>query len=268
METRSKRWFHLPVKEVCLITCIVTSFSCAVGRSAGPSVGSLQNALSMKTVYWILGWTWVAVLLGGLVTSFFSGCGDAIEDDGSSPVAVPEVWEGFCQVTFTEDYQVEDPFGELWFHVRVGDHFLMGDYDTSFDRTNAELYYLTDDGPITFEIEVADEDTSPFTSNCEVDEGERHIGVFADITLYQDEALDEEACQLIAGTAVRGGSMGYSTVSGVDFMDQNPEFVYEIDLGRLDEACNDHRITYALVTPTSALGSRHMIVPIRVLLGP
>jgi hypothetical protein len=125
------------------------------------------------------------------------------------PDDVPAPFNQYCVATFTEDY--EPPYD---FSIQAGESYLY--IDATFLDEHEMIYFHEDLGPVTFTIESPE--PLPFTSNCDpLESGTSYYAVLADVTIYNDEALSDPACELAAGTIVEpeGGS-GFMHVAEVD----------------------------------------------------
>ena len=86
------------------------------------------------------------------------GCGDDADSDSDSADSgtngvVTAAWADFCVATFTADYAVESPFGEVWFTARAGDAYLMSRYSSFMDEPELALFYLSAAGPLDFSVD-------------------------------------------------------------------------------------------------------------------
>lgn len=213
-----------------------------------------------------LGAAWLGALLA-------CGCGVEVDGLSDAPVAegdgmVTASWSQYCVATFTEDYEVIDFFGEPEFTVRAGEAYLMMDYGSSFGENAASLAYLTDYGPYEFEV-VAPEGTQdfPFTSNCTFDAGVSLYAVFADVTVFADEALTSELCSLQAGTVTssEGGQRGYALAGDLQLFGP---LVYEVYLDGFSDECDGAQSGFVEVPEVQVLGTTTNLVPIQSVLAP
>jgi hypothetical protein len=158
--------------------------------------------------------------------------GDGDESADGSQGQVTERWEAFCIATFTEDYQVIDPFGDPVLDVAKGERFLLEEYPAIFPE-RATILYLGNGGPVDFEIEVAEGAPFPFTSSCALGAGKSAVGVFADVTVYANASLSDEACTLEAGSVTSNARLNYETVSDLD----DDRYVFRFDFAGLEALC-------------------------------
>ncbi len=196
------------------------------------------------------------------------GCGD--EDGGGGGAGsgtVAEPWTTYCVATFTEDYTFIDPFGDVDLEVQAGEAYLMGDYRTFAGELRADILYLTSAGPVEFTAELAAGETPPFTTDCEVDANQHNLGVFADTTLYGDEALTEEICQLPAGTIVENQGTSYALVGEIDFLGTSPS-TYRVTLGGLSERCGGGEEAFVSAPWVKVGSTNHSVVPLKGFLAP
>lgn len=195
-----------------------------------------------------------AALVLGLV-----GCGEEKEDDGGGAAAggtVAGEWAQYCVATFEDAHEITDEFGDVVLEAGAGDKYLLAYLD---EDGSAQILYLTDVGPIEFDV---DGDPSPFRSNCSPDALQQHVGVFADVTVYKDEALTDEACRLTAGTSRASRGFGYTAVGDSD------EPVYEVSIGDLAELCGGRESGFLRAKSYVLGGTEHTVVPIAAFRGP
>jgi hypothetical protein len=213
----------------------------------------------------------IGLLVISLAALHMVACGDDDASDGTCGTScggtVTEDWADFCLATFTEATSVQDFFGDPLFTAKSDEQYLMSTFRMSFGEARAQMYYLTASAPIEFDVEPGEDGSFPFTSNCEIDEGQTYFGVFKSTTFYLDEALSQQACSLPAGTVALGGG-GYSLVSEIDFTNPNQASTYEITMGGLAEVCDGHATTYVSVRPTQTFGTHRLDPPVAAVIGP
>jgi hypothetical protein len=197
------------------------------------------------------------------------GCGGSDGDgdgDGgrSGGGTVSEAWAGFCTATFTEDTPIVDAFDEPMFTARVGEEFLMSDFDDSFGA-RAELLFLTTTGPDSFELKPNASSTWPFTSNCTIGAGVPYYTVFQDVTVFAEKELTTKLCSLSAGSALPAGAAGrgYALSSVVQ-----GAAVYQLILGPFSAECGGVDRGYIRVPQTNSFGSTTYLVPVSGIIGP
>lgn len=210
-----------------------------------------------------------AVLVASLAAALSFGCGDDGDGGGggSGSGLVVEPWTAYCVATFTRDHTVIDVFDEPDLTVSAGEQYLLSAYGDGGFGSRVEIAYLTPKGPVDFEIEVAEGEALPFTSNCEPGATELMYGVFADTVLYEDEALTVEACTLTAGTAVPTSGAGSRLVSDLDFFGDTPQ-IYELTLVGLSELCGDREKAFVEGGWSQVGDTQHGVRPIATFVGP
>ncbi len=194
-----------------------------------------------------------------------AGCGGSDGDGpGSGGGTVSEAWAGFCTATFTEDTPISDAFDEPMFTARVGDEFLMSEFEDSFGG-RAELLYLTNAGPDSFELEPRAGSTWPFTSNCTIGAGVPYYAVFDDVTVFAEKELTTKLCELTAGSVLPAGSggRGYSLSSVAQ-----GAAIYQVILGPFGAQCAGASSGYIRVPQTNSFGSTTYLVPVSGIIGP
>lgn len=207
----------------------------------------------------------------GLVVGFvaLTGCGGGDKDDAgngaeSGSGTVSEAWAGFCTGTFTQQTPIADAFDEPMFTARVGDEFLMSDFEDSFGG-RAEFLFLNGAGPDSFELEAGDGGGWPFTSNCTIGQGVPYYAVFNDVTVFAEKELTTKVCELSAGSVLPAGNSGrgYAFVSAVQ-----GAAVYQLILGPFGAECNGLGSGYIRVPQTKSFGSMTYLVPVSGIIGP
>jgi hypothetical protein len=211
---------------------------------------------------------WKALwLAGGLLV--LTGCGGDDSDGGDDAGAsgdgtVTEPWTSFCTATFTEDTPIVDAFGEAAFTARAGDEFLLSDFDDSFGG-RAELLYLTNAGPDSFEVEANAGGAWPFTSNCTIGQGLPYYAVFTSVSVFAEEELATKVCDLEAGSVLPASGIG----RGYGFSGSVPgAAIYEVILGPFSAECEGLGSGFVRVPQTRSFGSSTYLVPIVGIIGP
>ncbi len=194
--------------------------------------------------------------------SLCAGCGS--EGDGGalgSGVATAE-WDGFCIATFTQDTAVRDSFDEPLFTARVGERYLIRDYNDFGTELKAELYYLTSGAPIDFDVS-ASEGSFPFEASCAPGEGVHHNTVFTSLTVYRDAELTDPLCELPSATHALGSSAAYLASGALTEI-----VTYRVGLAGLSGQCGDAEEGYVSSRAVMAFGSRNFSSPIGLALWP
>jgi hypothetical protein len=208
----------------------------------------------------------IGLLASALALAACSGGDDG--DDGSAGGAgtVAEPWTDFCTGTFSEDTEIIDVFGEPQFTARAGQTYLLSEWNDSFGGL-AQFVYLTSGGPDSFEVEPSADGSWPFTSNCMFGAGVPYYAVFADVTIYAEEALATELCSLSAGTALPspGGLRGYALAGDLSF--EGPA-TYELYLDAFSAQCGGSDRGYISVPETRSFGADTRLVPVISIIGP
>ena len=202
-------------------------------------------------------------LVGSIVA--LTGCGgsDGGAGPGNGSGTVSEAWAGFCTATFTEDTPIVDAFDEPMFTARVGEEYLLSDFDDSFGG-RAELLFLTNAGPDSFDLEPRAGGSWPFTSNCSIGQGVPYYAVFADITVFAEKELTTKICDLSAGSVLPAGGAGrgYALSSIVQ-----GAAIYQVILGPFGAQCGGLANGYIRVPQTSSFGSTTYLVPVSGIIG-
>ena len=129
--------------------------------------------------------------------------GDMMQAQESSNGSMPSSWDKaeHCVASITRDFSVVDDDGEEYIRLIEGTKYLLKTYTSE----SFEMYYFSDGGAKDFEVDLAEDETLPFESNCEESTFDNYLGVFADTIVYRDEAMTEVACELAEGTSALGG---------------------------------------------------------------
>ncbi len=208
--------------------------------------------------------TCLNLLLLSSVAFSASACSDSKEGGNASNGGIGEKWKGACVATFTQDYEVIDPFGDPELTVKKGAQYLIG----STDFGEVELIEVTADGPATFSIEPEGDNSEnlPFTSDCDLETAEEHRGVFADVTVYSDKALTKKLCELKNGDQRPAGDQGFGYGSDFDF--DAEELVYEVRLGALSALCDGNEQGFIGVPSVQIRDTTTSLVPLQTFLKP
>jgi len=137
-------------------------------------------------------------------------------------------WDQFCVLTFTDDFDVIDSFGDRELSIRAGDRYLQGE---GFFGSEAILY-LAPAGPVEFEIDADDPSAPPYTSSCDGIDTDVFVAAIVDTTVFSDQALTMPLCTIAAGARAPGG-LAYGLAS--DLFAQPS--VYEVTFNALAEHC-------------------------------
>ena len=205
-----------------------------------------------------------AAPLGVLAVCALLACGSV--DDGGTPVGGGEVvapWDGFCVATFTEDYAFVDPFGDAELRVKRGGRYLMSDFG-DFGAA-ATILYLGRGGQADFSVDVEQGAPLPFTSNCMEGSVMELLGVFADVTVYMDEALTMPVCMLAAGTTLPDANLSFGLVSGDLFAGEG---TYEVSSDGFAAACGGLTIGYVEASTVEIGSGQHTSVPLAPVIAP
>jgi hypothetical protein len=207
-----------------------------------------------------------ALCLSGSVLALIA-CSGGDDDGGGGAIGngtVSEPWTTFCTATFTEDTAFSNAFDEPVFTARAGDEFLLADFDDSFGG-RAEILYLTNAGPDSFQVEPGAGGAWPFTSNCTIGEGVPYYAVFTAVSVFSEKELTTKVCDLPAGSVLPAGGSGrgYSFAAGVQ-----GAAIYEVILGPFSEECGALDRGFVRVPQTQAFGSSTYLVPFAGIIGP
>lgn len=186
---------------------------------------------------------------------------DTDGEDGTTVVPNPDStldapWSSHCTATATRAFQAADTFGDPIYAVKEGEEFVLGDFSV-FE--SLELIALTDAGPLSFNVEFEDGDM-PLELSCDESETKTMIGVFADVTLYLDEALTQEACSLEAGTIAERGEGGFGYAGGG--VSEDGSSTYQLSIAGLSTKCSGHSEVYARVPSVEVDGVWHDLIPV------
>jgi hypothetical protein len=216
-----------------------------------------------------LGVLWRSSALAALV--LVSGCGGGDDDESGAPSGaagmVTEAWSSFCVATFTAAHGVSDGFDPV-FTAKPGERYLMSEFGDDLGQDRAELLYLTNAGPLDVEVESATgAQDFPFTSNCEFGKGVPYYAVFADVSVYSDEAMTTKVCDLSRGTVSpveTGKTTGFSSTS---FEFSGPT-TYELYLNAFSAQCGGRATGYISVPEIEVFGTTTWLVPVISIIGP
>lgn len=134
-------------------------------------------------------------------------------------------------------------------------------------KPRANLFYLTNSGPWDFEVTPAGVPPMyPFSSTCDLNNAVTHYGVFADVSVYADEALTSKLCDLTRGSTLpsAGTSVGYSLAGDISF---SGPATYQIELGPFAAECGAAS-GYVSVPETQVFGTTTWLVPFDTVLAP
>jgi hypothetical protein len=202
------------------------------------------------------------------------GCGDEDNDgfggsvDVAGPGVVVDPWTDYCVLTFTSDHEFIGPLDDVEFTARTGESYLVAAYRAFSGSPSVEIFYLTDVGPVEFELDLAG--PPPFTSTCDLEAGRRLLGVFVDLTLYEDEELTREACQLPAGTTIpfeNSQGSGYAIAGEVDLFGSGPT-TYKLFFDALSERCGGLEELFVSARQKTVGSTTYTIVPVRLFMAP
>jgi hypothetical protein len=172
-----------------------------------------------------------------------------------------------CIATFTEDYVVLDILGEEEFTAKTDDSFIIKGY---WGITEAELYYLVDEGAYEFTVEgTGDFFTSfPFDTSCSDTMTTNYLGVFKDVVVYSDADRTQEACSLAKGrsAAITTSSTGFFWISG-GFWSSEP-IVYKVELNEFSDECGGLTSGYVIAPEAKPFSTTTPLVPILKYISP
>jgi hypothetical protein len=216
-----------------------------------------------------LGVLWRSSALAALV--LVSGCGGGDDEDESGAPSgdagmVTEAWSSYCVATFTAASGVSDGFDTV-FTAKPGERYLMREFGNDFGQDRAELLYLTRSGPLDVELQsTTGAQGFPFTSNCEFGKGVPYYAVFADVSVYSDEAMTTKVCDLSRGSVlpVETGSTGFSSTS-FEFSGPN---TFELYLNAFSAQCGGRATGYISVPEIEVFGTTTWLVPVVRIIGP
>jgi hypothetical protein len=208
--------------------------------------------------------SWLAALCA-LYACGGEGEGDGGGGGGGAQVGGGEVrapWNSACVATFDQDYDFIDPFDEVELQVVAGSRYLLA--DVGGFGAQATVLYLSDVGPVEFAIEN-DGNPPPFSSSCAGGVVEEVVGVFANVTVYSDQALNMAACMLSAGDVLPGGGLSYALVSGDLFAGGG---TYEVSFGGLATACDGLDAGYVAASSVMLGETQYTVLPLASVLRP
>ncbi len=196
-----------------------------------------------------------------------SGGSDTGSEGGPSADGfVPEPWSDYCVGTFNRDHAVTDVFGDVIFNAKSGDQYLISDHTGGFGEDRVDLLYLTNAGPYDFDVTPLEETGElPITPSCDLDAAEKYIAAFADVSVYETEAMETKLCDIAQGTALPvepGLPVGYSAAGEIDFSGPS---TYEVYLNAFTSDCGDAESGFISVPQTTVLGTTTWLVPLRTI---
>jgi hypothetical protein len=209
-------------------------------------------------------WQALWLVAGALAVAGCGGSGNDGAGAGSGNGTTTDQWAGFCTATFTENTPILDAFDEPMFTARAGDEFLLSDFSDSFGG-RAELLYLTNAGPDSFEVKPSADGAWPFTSNCTIGQGVPYYAVFKSVSVFAEKELKTKICDLSEGAVLPAGTSGrgYSLAGSL-----GESTLYQVVLGPFSEQCQGLSAGYVSVARTQSFGSTTWLVPIAGIIGP
>jgi hypothetical protein len=152
-----------------------------------------------------------------------------------------------CLATFTEDYTVMRDWGRdnKVVSISKGEQFIISEFGSTFNKDAAiSLLYPLDKGVYEFEaLKDSTKLTLPFETNCEEDQVQKNVGVFADIIVFANEDLSGTPCELKSGfSKVLEGRTGFGYSRSEGSYD-----IYSFSYNFLEEACPDFEDHYMKV---------------------
>lgn len=204
-------------------------------------------------------------VLGALPT-LLGACGDdaGANGDSASSGQVTDTYRDYCVATFTADYEVIDFFGDRELSIAAGDELLIEEFGT-FGPDEVSVLYLSSAGAVPFTVVAEEGSTLPLTSNCAADEVEKYVGVFADVTVYSDEALTTAACMLEEGTIMPSRGLNYELVSAI--FGEGP-VVYRLFGDALLDLCGGTTEGYIKAGSARIGETQYTVIPIETFSGP
>jgi hypothetical protein len=218
-------------------------------------------------------WAWCrGFALGALLCS--SGCGGSDGGGTGAPTGaatggqITAEWQSYCVATFTREYSVLDPFGDVTFTAHASEAYLMTAYENSFSKDHAGLVYLTPSGPYGVDVDV-DSGTRafPFTTGCVFGSVSQYYAAFTDVSLYDTAQLSTKLCALSAGTVLpldATSPAGFGA-TGASF---NGPATYQVFLNAFKTQCGGAASGFVSVPETQVLGTTTWLVPIISIIGP
>lgn len=205
-------------------------------------------------------------VVGSMLALIGCGSGDDNGGGGSSGGSgtVKEPWTRFCTGTFTAETPIFDAFDRPIFKARVGEEYLLSDFDDAFGG-RAEFLFLTDAGPDSFELEPDAQGAWPFTSTCTIGAAVPYYAAFTDVAVFAEQELATKLCDLSAGSVLPtgGGGRGYGFVTA-----QQGAAIYELILGPFGAQCGGVTKGYVRVPQTTSFGASTYLVPVAGVVGP
>ncbi len=188
---------------------------------------------------------------------------------GGDSGEVTPAWDGYCVATFTEDHDVLDAFDDPEFTAHEGERYLMADYSEFFGEDTAELLFLTPAGPSSFTLTApAGSQDFPFTTPCTFGGGVQYYAVFADVTVFETEALESVLCELSAGTVLPRDTSSQAGYAALSFNFTGPT-TYSVELNAFSEQCGGQSTGFISVPETQVHANvTTWLVPIVTILGP
>jgi hypothetical protein len=187
---------------------------------------------------------------------------DASTPDLAGPLyepgtAPPAPWSAFCVATFTRKSKLANSFGgtEL-LDVAVGDQYLLQD---ALPEHTFTVFVPTKGGLMEYTGSVGDDFSFPFETSCDLASPSYYIGAFADVTVFEDEALTHPRCTLASGTIFSTGD-GYGRGVGHGFV--------ELDLNSWPAACAGDGTSPDAGSDTGYVALKDRVVALDVLIGP
>ncbi|MDC3250220.1 hypothetical protein OAU52_01165 [bacterium] len=149
-----------------------------------------------------------------------------------------------CMATFTEDYSLRRDWGRKSEMITIlkGEQFVVSEFESSFSSdVAATLLYPFEKGVYEFEVTLdSTMSGTPFETNCINANVQKNVGVFVDMSVYENEDLSGDSCDFKAGFSVKlTGGHSYS----LSTMEQEYS-VYSFGYDFLNEECPNFEIHF------------------------
>jgi hypothetical protein len=190
------------------------------------------------------------------------GGGSTVLDLGDMPGTITPEYSAYCAARFTEDHDVVDVFSDRLFTAKAGEEYLMASYGS----TEASLVYLTEGGPLEFEVPALGGEY-PFESDCEPGNMVDYLAALTSVDVYSSEAFDVLLCSLDGGSVLPRDPTVQSGYSALDFAFSGPS-TYQVYLNAFAAQCGDVEIGYISVPEVLLFGTTTWLVPVIGIIGP
>ena len=196
------------------------------------------------------------------LATLFLGNGCGTDGDSARPSGViTATWSNYCTAVFTQDHVVKDRFDDDLFTAKDGEAYLVRSIREFGGKYRADLLYVTNSSPITFEFEADNVADFPFESNCAPGEIESRIAVFATINMYADEMLTELLCTLNEGDTAMGNIE--SRLISEPTLGGSAPLTYLVSTGGFAGDCGNEAEAYVSAKPVRMFGTSYFYTPIK-----